>query len=67
MTTAPAPTQAEVGDDIDAVLSFHDGDARAALATLLRDCAHLRQQLSVTEYAMSAGFCRGWRPKYDRD
>ena len=67
MKSAPATTEPEAGDDIDAVLSFHQGDARAAIATLLQDCSHLRKQLQFTESAMSKGFVRGWRPSYDLD
>ncbi|TWF51933.1 hypothetical protein [Neorhizobium alkalisoli] len=52
--------------EIDQVLSHHDGDALAAVKTLLEDCRHLRQQMSLAETAMSSGFTRGWRPSYDR-
>jgi len=67
MKTALAITQADVETEVEAVLTWHHGDARAAIATLLQDCSHLRQQLQVTETAMSTGFARGWRPSYDRD
>jgi hypothetical protein len=52
--------------DVEAVLAWHDGDARAAIETLLKDCRYLRQQLVLTEASSSAGFTRGWRPAYER-
>lgn len=67
MITARATVEADVEDEVEAVLTWHHGDARAAIATLLQDCSHLRKQLQVTESAMSTGFARGWRPSYDRD
>ncbi|MDI5927800.1 hypothetical protein [Rhizobium leguminosarum] len=53
--------------EIEAVLAWHDGNALAAIATLLDDIRHLRHQLALTESAMSRGMTRGWRPIYDRD
>lgn len=53
--------------EIDDVLAWHDGNARAAIATLLADCAYLRWQLEIAGRAMSRGFARGWRPEPDRD
>ncbi|MGR9180476.1 hypothetical protein ACU8OR_33815 (plasmid) [Rhizobium leguminosarum] len=53
--------------EIEAVLAWHDGNARAAIGTLLDDIRHLRHQLALTEGAMSRGMTRGWRPIYDRD
>ena len=52
--------------ELEEVLAYHDGDALAAVKTLLDDCRHLRGQLAITECAMSRGLTRGWRPKYDR-
>lgn len=54
-------------DPIDAALAWHAGDARATIATLIEDCRHLRQQLALTEGAMSRGMTRGWSPSFDRD
>lgn len=51
---------------IDAALAWHAGDARATIATLIEDCRHLRQQLALTEGAMSRGMTRGWSPSFDR-
>jgi len=53
-------------DEIAAALAFHDGDARATIGTLLADCKHLREQLAVTQVAMSVGFTRGWAPSFER-
>lgn len=52
--------------EVEAVLSWHDEDAKAAIATLLQDCRHLREQLALAEGAMSLGMTRGWRPTFDR-
>ena len=41
--------------EVEAVLSWHDEDAKAAIATLLQDCRHLRQQLALAEGALSRG------------
>lgn len=59
---APSP-EAEFDD----VLRYHDGDADAAVRTLLEDCRHLREQLALTQMGMSIGFTRGWKPSFDRD
>ncbi len=54
-------------DAVDAALAWHGGDAHATIATLLADCAHLRQQLALTRAAMGRGFVRGWEPSPQRD
>ncbi|MCL6708607.1 hypothetical protein M8R20_16560 [Pseudomonas sp. R2.Fl] len=64
-TSAPAP-QVTDEDEVEAALAWHQGDARAALRTLLDDCRHLRLQLALAESAMSPGMTRGWRPSYKR-
>nr|WP_276553718.1 dehydrogenase [Shinella kummerowiae] len=48
-------------------MAWHDGNARAAIATLLADCAYLRWQLELAGRALSPGFTRGWRPDLDRE
>ena len=53
--------------EIEAVLVYHEDDARAAIGTLLDDIKPLRRQLALTEGAMSRGMARGWQPSYDRD
>lgn len=62
----PIPTE-DVASEVNAVLAWHNEDAKAAIATLLDDCRHLRGQLALAEGAMSAGMTRGWRPSYERD
>jgi hypothetical protein len=65
-------TPALSGDDallhweVEAVLAWHDDDARAAIETLLLDCKHLRRQLALAEAAMSHGMVRGWTPAFER-
>jgi uncharacterized protein involved in tellurium resistance len=49
-------------DAIDAALAWHDGDARATIATLLNDCSFLREQLLLASRAISHGMTRGWLP-----
>lgn len=66
MTAQPKPALADLAWEVEAVLAWHDEDAKAAIATLLEDCRHLRQQLALTEAAASRGFTRGWRPQYER-
>ncbi len=53
-------------DIADAVLQAYGGDARVAIRELLADADFLRDQLYVASQAMSAGYARGWRPKYER-
>lgn len=68
MNAQPAEQPPVACDDpVEVVLAYHEGDAHAAIMTLLEDCHHLRQQLTATQAAMSAGMTRGWKPKYDRD
>lgn len=55
-----------VENEVEAALAYHGGDARAAVATLLDDCRHLRLQLALAEGAMSRGMTRGWRPSFER-
>lgn len=57
----------ETEQEIEAVLAWHDDNARAAIFTLLDDIKHLRRQLALTECVMSRGMARSWRPSYDRD
>lgn len=60
-------TQNEDRNKVDLTLAWHDGNARAAIATLLADCAYLRWQLELAGRAMGSGFTRGWRPAPDRE
>lgn len=52
---------------VEEALAWHQGDARATIATLIADCGHLREQLAITDRAVSRGFTRGWKPSPDRD
>ncbi|WP_373465568.1 MULTISPECIES: hypothetical protein [Agrobacterium] len=49
------------------VIQCHDGDAKAAVETLLDEIEHLQQQLSVAVAAMGRGFTRGWIPNGERE
>ncbi|MBY5552354.1 hypothetical protein HFO41_11785 [Rhizobium leguminosarum] len=53
--------------EVEAVLAWHDDNAKAAIRSLLDDCKHLRQQLALAESVMSRGMARGWTPRYERD
>jgi hypothetical protein len=53
-------------NELEDVLSYHGGDALAAVQTLLSDCRHLRRELVLAEGAMSRGMTRGWRPSFER-
>ncbi|MBX5045288.1 hypothetical protein [Rhizobium lentis] len=53
--------------EVEAVLAWHDDDAKAAIRSLLDDCRHLRRQLALAERVMSRGMARGWTPRYERD
>lgn len=48
------------------VLNAHDGDALAAIRSLLEDADFLRDQLYIASSLMSKGIGRGWKPKYER-
>jgi hypothetical protein len=64
MLMAPQPT-----DEIDAVdeaLAWHEGDVRTTIATLLKDCAFLREQLLLARSALSHGMTRGRLPQTER-
>ena len=53
-------------DQVEHAIAWHDGDARAAIRTLLDDCAHLRWQLALAKAALGHGFTRGWLPSEER-
>ncbi|MBZ7925035.1 hypothetical protein LAC79_24930 [Ensifer adhaerens] len=53
-------------DAIDEALAWHDGDVRATIATLLDDCAFLRDQLASARGCISKGLTRGWLPATER-
>ena len=67
MQAAPANEEVlPLENEVDAALAWHNGDARAAIATLIEDLRHLKRQLVLAEGVMSRGMSRGWRPAYER-
>lgn len=66
MEKLPVQRAEELADDIEASVAWHDGDALATIATHLKDWRHLREQLSLAQGSISAGFFRGWSPSYER-
>lgn len=48
--------------ELDDVLSYHGGDAIAAVRSLLNDCRTLRVHLHTAELLMSSGYTRHWKP-----
>jgi len=63
----PDPAWPDAAWEVEAVLAWHDDNAKAAIRTLLDNFKHLRQQLVLTERAISRGMTRGWTPRYERD
>ncbi len=61
-----AANQLDINWEVEAVLSWHDENAKAAIATLLDDIHHLRDQLLLADQALSQGLTRGWRPSLER-
>ncbi|TAY13853.1 hypothetical protein ELH96_19775 [Rhizobium leguminosarum] len=51
---------------VDEALSWHDGDARATIETLLLDCQFLREQLRMANSCISRGLTRGWVGSLER-
>ncbi len=60
-------TQLDINWEVEAVLAWHDEDAKAAITTLLDDIHHLRAQLTLADQALSRGMTRGWRPIFRRN
>ena len=52
----------EYDNEIELVLTHHNGDARAAIETLLKDRDFLVKEIEYASMAMSMGFARGWKP-----
>lgn len=53
-------------DAVEQAIARHSGDMRAASATLIEDCKHLRDQLDTAQKCMSKGLARGWVPSPER-
>ncbi len=51
------------GDEVDQLLTEHNGDVRAAIRALLSEREFLMKELQYASIAMGHGFARGWRPK----
>lgn len=49
------------------VIQCHDGNAVAAVETLLDEIHHLQNQLSMAVAAMGRGYTRGWKPSGERE
>lgn len=49
-------------DEIDDILAYYKGDARAALQALLDERHFLLREIEYASMAMSLGFARGWKP-----
>ena len=62
-----AATKRDINWEVEAVLAWHDENAKAAIATLLEDIYHLREQLVLADQALSRGLTRGWRPIFAPD
>lgn len=66
---AAPETDTQSAPDVDlavSVLKAHDGDAVAAIRSLLLDADFLRDQLWIASNLMSKGISRGWKPQYER-
>jgi len=53
-------------DAVEQEIVWHSGDMRAAIATLIEDCKHLRDQLDTAQKCMSKGLTRRWVPSPER-
>ncbi|CAN7425465.1 hypothetical protein LJR231_002754 [Phyllobacterium sp. LjRoot231] len=51
------------GDEVDQLITEHNGDVHAAIGTLLSERDFLMKELQYASIAMGHGFARGWRPK----
>jgi len=61
-TMQTKPIESQVHDEAAHLIAWHDGDAKAAIRTLLKDCRHLHEQLRLATNAMGSGYTRGWKP-----
>ncbi|OHV83625.1 hypothetical protein [Rhizobium sp. LCM 4573] len=62
-TYTPPPVEVDLAES---VLRAHNGDAVAAIWSLLLDADFLRDQLWIASNLMSKGISRGWKPQYER-
>ncbi|NSY61883.1 hypothetical protein [Agrobacterium tumefaciens] len=62
------PNEIKQPDDIAAYfIQGHDGNAVAAVETLLDEIHHLQNQLSMAVTPMGRGYTRGWKPSAERE
>ena len=66
MTEPVKAPDGEAMPGVDDILAEYRGDARAAIAALAEDVAHLERELLFASLAMGFGFARGWRPARSR-
>ncbi|RCW80170.1 hypothetical protein [Phyllobacterium bourgognense] len=57
------PALEDDDDEVDQLLTKHNGDAHAAIRTLLSEREFLMKKLHYACIAMGHGFARGWKPK----
>jgi hypothetical protein len=50
-------------DEVDQLLTKHNGDVHAAIGMLLSERDLLIKELQFASIAMGHGFARGWKPK----
>lgn len=49
-------------NELEQVLAYHGGDARAAIRALLEDRDFLLREIEIASSATSTGYARGWKP-----
>jgi hypothetical protein len=50
-----------------ALLKACDGDAIAAIVSVVRDAEFLTDQLEIARTLLSHGMGRGWKPQFERE
>ncbi|RCS21468.1 hypothetical protein DUT91_23915 [Phyllobacterium salinisoli] len=56
----------QLDDELEEVLAYHGGDARAAIKALLADRDYLLREIEIAAAAVSPGYTRGWKPGHPR-
>ncbi len=67
MSDAAKITPVRPDDIAGFIIQCHDGDAKAAVETLLGEIEHLQEQLSLAVAIMGKGYTRGWKPNLGSD
>jgi hypothetical protein len=52
----------EVEAEASAIIGYHDGNAAAAVVTLLIERDDLLERLAIARIVMGEGYTRGWKP-----